>query len=458
MKYLLFIHLFVIFSLTRVISQTNSKSIKSNVFILANDKMLFDFENGKYKLAFKYIDENGVDQRLTFKKGDNRLNIKKPVFIIQQDALETPFYICPNDSIQIFDNQYNGVVFKHKSNSSRTAELNFFSILLDSIKGFTFSTKGKPLETFDQIVTTELDIHRQKLFSIKFASRYFSKFQVSNQFKKDCLKQISNFAFNDTLSLVNEYHRFYEKEGLYEKRMAQILRSSLFNNIEVFNNSDIFSVEHFNNVFLFYKDYSYFKDTSQIKILVNYIQSTYFGDFKNLLLKRVEYLAKSLYVNLPLQNSIIGENAFLPKKFVLGSDKFLTTTLENVTTLKKIILSNSESFFFIDFWASWCKPCREEFKYSHKLELKYSKKIKFLYFSLDDDVNSWIRASKQEKIPSKSNFLMLETTSSELKNIFKIITIPRYIIIDRKMNIISFDSPRPSSNLLIEIFQRLILN
>jgi thiol-disulfide isomerase/thioredoxin len=53
---------------------------------------------------------------------------------------------------------------------------------------------------------------------------------------------------------------------------------------------------------------------------------------------------------------------------------------------------------YIDFWATWCKPCIEEFPYSKKLmqsiPSKFQKDIAFLFISVDDTEELWKRVLK----------------------------------------------------------------
>lgn len=53
----------------------------------------------------------------------------------------------------------------------------------------------------------------------------------------------------------------------------------------------------------------------------------------------------------------------------------------------------------IDFWASWCAPCRAENPYTAKLYNKYKDKgFEVFAVSLDTKKGAWIKAIKQDKM------------------------------------------------------------
>lgn len=69
---------------------------------------------------------------------------------------------------------------------------------------------------------------------------------------------------------------------------------------------------------------------------------------------------------------------------------------ENTPSLEQII-SEKQELIVVDFWASWCEPCKESFKFYGDILKKYKKKkILFLSVNLDDDKGAAIKFLKEQ--------------------------------------------------------------
>ncbi|MFD2556272.1 TlpA family protein disulfide reductase [Sphingobacterium tabacisoli] len=103
---------------------------------------------------------------------------------------------------------------------------------------------------------------------------------------------------------------------------------------------------------------------------------------------------------------------------------------------------------YMDFWASWCAPCRFEMKNgSPKLhdQFKDNKDVVFLYISIDDKETQWHKAIADDHIEGV-NLLSKGGMNSVVAKAFNIQGVPRYIIIGRDGKIFDNDAPRPSDN------------
>jgi thiol-disulfide isomerase/thioredoxin len=74
--------------------------------------------------------------------------------------------------------------------------------------------------------------------------------------------------------------------------------------------------------------------------------------------------------------------------------------------LKGLLTNRDGKVLFINFWATWCVPCREEFPDIVKLANKYPK-VEFVAVSLDhhDEIKSKIQPFLKKLKPSFKNYV-----------------------------------------------------
>jgi len=81
------------------------------------------------------------------------------------------------------------------------------------------------------------------------------------------------------------------------------------------------------------------------------------------------------------------------------TDSRLDFTLPSLKGDSLRLSSMKGKVFLLDFWASWCVPCRFSNKNLVKLYAKYKDKgFEILGVSLDDNQNAWKRAVTKDRI------------------------------------------------------------
>ncbi|MDE6204645.1 MAG: AhpC/TSA family protein [Duncaniella sp.] len=101
-------------------------------------------------------------------------------------------------------------------------------------------------------------------------------------------------------------------------------------------------------------------------------------------------------------------------------------------------------YTFIDFWASWCGPCRSAIPHVRKLSERYADRMNVLSISVDENVAAWTKAMEKEQMPW-SQLHANQDQMPDVVNAYCINSIPRLILLDPQGRIVC------STNLPAEI-------
>jgi thiol-disulfide isomerase/thioredoxin len=98
---------------------------------------------------------------------------------------------------------------------------------------------------------------------------------------------------------------------------------------------------------------------------------------------------------------------------------------------------------YIDLWASWCGPCRQEMPSFKKLSDKFktNQQIAFISIAVHDGEKEWRNALKEEK----PDWLQLYDKDGTVAQSYIAYAIPKYILIDKEGKMLSFDAPGPGN-------------
>ena len=110
---------------------------------------------------------------------------------------------------------------------------------------------------------------------------------------------------------------------------------------------------------------------------------------------------------------------------------------------KELALSDFKGkYVFIDFWASWCAPCRREFPHLKDV-LAYSEKsdnLVVLSYSIDNKENDWLACINKNGLTHK-NWIHISTLkgwNSEAIKLFNVKGVPYTALIDPDGNVVEF--------------------
>lgn len=158
-----------------------------------------------------------------------------------------------------------------------------------------------------------------------------------------------------------------------------------------------------------------------------------------------KFVQDSLYSSF-IKNS---EAFYLKLKKEIPNDVLENTLLTayNATstiTFKELLDSLEGKVLYIDFWASWCAPCKYDIKNS-AVAKKYleDKEVVYLYFSVDSDVEKWKTTSVAENV-THNQYLINDNSASVLLKYLGVNSFPKYVVLDKDHKLASMEAPRPT--------------
>lgn len=108
---------------------------------------------------------------------------------------------------------------------------------------------------------------------------------------------------------------------------------------------------------------------------------------------------------------------------------------------------------YIDFWASWCGPCKREIPAAEDLKKYFEgKDVVFLNISIDEDANRWKEAVASYQINGINLLSNSQNNPMVLEN-YKISTIPAYYLIGKDGKFIAAPAVRPSNGQIYQLIE-----
>lgn len=406
-----------------------------------------------------------------------KISSTTPLFIRDVSPAQMIYILYPNDSITIHRDLNNTRYFAFKTNDRvRNNELHFFIDLYETAKDFRSAKILKDSVQIKDLTFSDKLLEQTTNFLLRESTLIKNNPQLAERYSTLLLSErmafLKNYAASQTLSpafieLVTEYFQYSYYEQIIKTAHDEFRKEGLVNNqlsekITTFHKN--FNNEHYafmpvyrRSAYMYAQYLSALKNgTDNAEKLLETIKLNFDGSTK-------EYLLFKTVSNLLAVNSN-KESPIVTKYFAWATNKDFIKNIRQTLALnsevslaeteledysgKKIKLTDLIASYkgyvvYVDLWASWCTPCMREMPYSHIIKEKLkSEKIKFLYFSFDAKIADW--QSSNAVTHDSNSFIVLGNFKSLLAKQHKITTIPRYIIFDKKGNVVNSNAKIPS--------------
>lgn len=155
------------------------------------------------------------------------------------------------------------------------------------------------------------------------------------------------------------------------------------------------------------------------------------------------------------RKKLVDYQNYLLKKTTI--DFAYAASLKNTDHLKSA--KDADSFFkellapykgkviYIDFWGTWCGPCRDEMKYVGKAkEILKDKDVIFMYFANNSPEFTWKNMIKELDLTGENvvHYRLPDEQQYMLQRRLSVNSFPTYMLVDKEGNISTTKAPRPS--------------
>ena len=164
--------------------------------------------------------------------------------------------------------------------------------------------------------------------------------------------------------------------------------------------------------------------------------------------KNNQELYTTLSENYEQQHSVL-------KNTSKGSISPQFNNYENYNGGSNSLVDYKGKYVYIDVWATWCGPCKQQIPFLQKLEKQYhGKNIEFVSISVDQPnlKDKWKQMIANKQMGGVQLFA---NGDQEFSRAYQISGIPRFILIDPEGKIVEANAPRPSDPSLTTLFTEL---
>lgn len=374
--------------------------------------------------------------RTVLSKSNNVFKADKSATIFCDDMnRSTMIFALPDETIDFIVDEKGLINYSCKTNRYRKTESDFLN------ESFMKYGKTENISDYNELKLIRKSVNKEKEFDREYTKE---KELLETYFKED---KISKEFYDYCTSMYWSLIKFNELEKSPKDEAVFLSVKNSFDDVD-----KLLDVESYRQLLYYYVDQSLKKANSPVDLSTR--MQFVVHHFANQ--KIIDYLLYyNIYyaINTPrTKNKVSNEIIELFRKNCKNQEylEIINQDLQPKTTpivLQNIVKNYKNQLILVDFWASWCMPCREEFPSQKKLMEKYPN-VAFVFISIDKSSTAWKKAMSEygTMLHKDNSFLLVKSDKDQLLEKIKLATIPRYVLFGKDGNIINLDAPRPSSN------------
>jgi len=395
------------------------------------------------------------------------LGIPIPVLLVHGRGLSVPLYLEPGDSLVVTANGQNYAGDMQVVGTGKNHQL----FLRDFDR--TFAMRGITYNNPEKVRLLDFDAYRKFADSLRTAQTGFlqdfsQKNAVTESFKAYAQILIDYPWATALLNFPNDHARYSGLQTIqippnYSNFLEQmkflnddaILIPAYVQFIDAFFNSafnqQVISITPSYNYDNLYTDQYDFAAKVLKGKAVFYTKARAFaegcnnGRIENIFTKYQDFVNTNPY---PEYKEVV-DYMYNANKYLAAGSPAPQFTLESIEG-KKVSLSDFKGkVVYLDFWATWCGPCKQQLPHSKVLKEQFAgKDVVFMYVSTDKDRTQWENYVKKEALPGVQ-LIATGADAQRIGEVYQVRGIPKYFIIDRNGNIANSKPRRPSEQPIV---------